>query len=353
MITHGVVVVVRRWLLVLIVVLLPLCYGGIVSISGQKLDDVYKQLKHLNKPSLKSIKSPDGDIIDCVHISHQPAFDHPLLKNHTIQMRPSYHPEGLFEENKESIPKSNEGISKSITQLWHLNGRCPEETIPIRRTKKKEILSASSIKSFGKKQHGTIPKPAMSTQPESINLSGHEHAGVSVQGDKYYGTKATVNVWKPIIQQSKEFSLSQLWVVAGSYPSDLNTVEAGWQDTTKGAWWLQFGNEVVGYWPTSLFSYLVDSASVIQWGGEVLNFASGGQHTTTQMGSGRFPKEGFGKASYIKNIQIVDGSNNLRAPIGVSTFAEQSNCYNVQMGINSDWGNYVYYGGPGRNPSCP
>ncbi|CAL5380719.1 unnamed protein product [Camellia sinensis] len=85
MITHSVVVVVRRWLLVLIVVLLPLCYGDIVSISGQKLDDVDKQLKHLNKPALKSIKSPDGDIIDCVHISHQPAFDHPLLKNHTIQ----------------------------------------------------------------------------------------------------------------------------------------------------------------------------------------------------------------------------------------------------------------------------
>ncbi|CAL5380741.1 unnamed protein product [Camellia sinensis] len=81
MITHGVVVVVQRWLLVLTL----LCYGGIVSISGNKLDDVYKQLKQLNKPALKSIKSPDGDIIDCVHISHQPAFDHPLLKNHTIQ----------------------------------------------------------------------------------------------------------------------------------------------------------------------------------------------------------------------------------------------------------------------------
>jgi hypothetical protein len=34
---------------------------------------------------LQTLQSPDGDIIDCVHISHQPAFDHPLLKNHTIQ----------------------------------------------------------------------------------------------------------------------------------------------------------------------------------------------------------------------------------------------------------------------------
>ncbi|KAL7234030.1 hypothetical protein ACSBR1_017599 [Camellia fascicularis] len=227
MITHGVVVVVQQWLLVLIVLLLPLCYGGIVSISSQKLDDVHKQLKHLNKPPLKSTMSPDGDIIDCVRICHQPGFDHSLLKNHTIQMSPSYYPEGLFEENKESIPKSNEGISKSITQVWHLNGRCPEGTIPIRRTKKKEILKASSIKSFAKKQHRTIPEPTMYTQPAPLNLSAHEHAIVTVQGDKYYGAKATMNVWKPIVQQPNEFSLSQLWVVAGSYPSDLNTVEAG------------------------------------------------------------------------------------------------------------------------------
>ena len=32
------------------------------------------------------IQSPDGDIIDCVDIYKQPAFDHPLLKNHTIQV---------------------------------------------------------------------------------------------------------------------------------------------------------------------------------------------------------------------------------------------------------------------------
>jgi hypothetical protein len=28
----------------------------------------------------------DGDFIDCVDINQQPAFDHPLLKNHTIQV---------------------------------------------------------------------------------------------------------------------------------------------------------------------------------------------------------------------------------------------------------------------------
>ena len=32
------------------------------------------------------MQSKDGDIIDCVDIYKQPAFDHPVLKNHTIQV---------------------------------------------------------------------------------------------------------------------------------------------------------------------------------------------------------------------------------------------------------------------------
>ncbi|KAE9584961.1 hypothetical protein Lal_00018302 [Lupinus albus] len=50
--------------------------------SNQKLDEVQNLLKSLNKPAVKSIKSPDGDIIDCVNILQQPTFDHPALKNH-------------------------------------------------------------------------------------------------------------------------------------------------------------------------------------------------------------------------------------------------------------------------------
>ena len=118
---------------------------------------------------------------------------------------------------------------------------------------------------------------------------------------------------------------------------------------------MQFGNsnQVIGYWPAYLFSNLADGATLVEWGGEVVNSASDGQHTTTQMGSGHFPGEGFSKASYFRNLQVVDGSNQLRVPKDVKTFTEQSNCYNVQTGKNGQWGTYFYYGGPGRNPKCP
>jgi hypothetical protein len=56
-----------------------------------------------------------------------------------------------------------------------------------------------------------------------------QHAIAYVEGDKYYGAKATINVWEPKIQQPNEFSLSQLWILGGSFGEDLNSIEAGWQ----------------------------------------------------------------------------------------------------------------------------
>ncbi|XP_037496896.1 uncharacterized protein LOC105650315 isoform X2 [Jatropha curcas] len=374
----------------LVFLLIPLIHAGRRSRLSRKKLEVRNHLKRLNKPPLKSIK-----------------------------MRPNFYPKGLFNESKVSFDEDVRN-SKPIVQLWHLNGRCPEGTIPIRRTKKDDISRATSVKNFGRKKHLTFPQPR-SAEPHLISQSGHQHAIVYVQGDKYYGAKATINVWKPKIQQANEFSLSQIWILGGSFDQDLNSIEAGWQvspdlygdnrtrlftywtsdayqatgcynllcsgfvqinnqiamgasiypvsgyggsqydisllvwkDPKEGNWWIQFGNDyVLGYWPASLFSYLADSATMIEWGGEIVNSASDGQHTTTQMGSGHFPQEGFGKSCYFRNIQIVDGSNNLRDPKDIDTFTEQSNCYDAQNGNDGDWGNYFFYGGPGRNPNCP
>ncbi|XP_047315032.1 uncharacterized protein LOC124918989 isoform X2 [Impatiens glandulifera] len=408
------------WFLLLL--LLLLLHQPVPSFSKNHRH-LRKQMRHFNKPAIKSIKSPDGDIIDCIRISHQPAFDHPLFQNHTIQMRPSYNPEGLlFDTNKlSSIGRKSRPM---MSQLWHTKGKkCPQGTIPVRRTKVDDVLRAGSVKHYGKKKnnkHSTVFVP-QSSEPDLITQSGHQHAIAYVEGDKYYGAKATINVWEPQIQETNEFSLSQIWILGGSFASDLNSIEAGWQvspdlygdnntrlftywtsdayqatgcynllcsgfiqvnneiamgasispissyhgsqydisiliwkDPKEGDWWMQFGDGyVLGYWPAFLFSYLSDSASMVEWGGEVVNTAEDGQHTTTHMGSGHFPNEGFKKASYFRNIQIVDGSNNLRPPKEIGTFMEQSNCYNVQLGRNDDWGNYFYYGGPGRNPNCP
>jgi hypothetical protein len=46
----------------------------------QKLRRVEAYLSKINKPSIKTIHSPDGDVIECVPSHLQPAFDHPQLQ---------------------------------------------------------------------------------------------------------------------------------------------------------------------------------------------------------------------------------------------------------------------------------
>ncbi|KAJ0724127.1 hypothetical protein HanPI659440_Chr12g0444371 [Helianthus annuus] len=51
--------------------------------AGEKLNDmemINAHLRKINKPFVKSFKSPDGDAIDCVFFHLQPAFDIPELR---------------------------------------------------------------------------------------------------------------------------------------------------------------------------------------------------------------------------------------------------------------------------------
>ncbi|OAY83963.1 hypothetical protein ACMD2_04609 [Ananas comosus] len=77
----------------LLLLLLCIIFGnGVVvngkgkSVSIEREREIEQKLKQLNRPAMKTIQSEDGDIIDCVDIHKQPAFDHPLLRNHTIQV---------------------------------------------------------------------------------------------------------------------------------------------------------------------------------------------------------------------------------------------------------------------------
>ncbi|XWS37515.1 hypothetical protein CRYUN_Cryun19dG0049500 [Craigia yunnanensis] len=169
----------------------------------QNLRRINAYLKKINKPA-----SPDGDVIDCVLSQLQPAFDHPELRGQKpldLPARPKGH-------------NSTEVVSESF-QLWTDSGESfPEGTAPIRRTTERDILRASSVRRYGRRH----------VRRDSTG-SGQEHAVVFVNGDQYYGAKASINVWAPRVTNDYEFSLSQIWVISGSFGNDLNTIEAGWQ----------------------------------------------------------------------------------------------------------------------------
>ncbi|KAL6980072.1 hypothetical protein U1Q18_021722, partial [Sarracenia purpurea var. burkii] len=91
--------------------------------------------------------SEDGDIIDCIDIYKQPAFDHPSLRNHTIQMRPSLN---ITKERTSLKTAKGKEVGESssmrvvLSQQWQRKGRCPKGTIPVRRIRKDTLLSANS-----------------------------------------------------------------------------------------------------------------------------------------------------------------------------------------------------------------
>ncbi|RZC77126.1 hypothetical protein C5167_001271 [Papaver somniferum] len=60
--------------------------GGTEAISEEQDWKIDGKLKIMNKPPVISVKMKDGDMIDCVDIHKQPAFDNPLLKDRKIQV---------------------------------------------------------------------------------------------------------------------------------------------------------------------------------------------------------------------------------------------------------------------------
>ncbi|KAL5995286.1 hypothetical protein ACLOJK_025344 [Asimina triloba] len=130
-------VAIMNILLVIVIVIDGVAAAGRVNLVNAKMRRVVRPSK---KPAgvVKTIQSEDGDIIDCVDIYKQPAFDHPALKNHTIQMRPS---DDIEEMTRASKPSSSLGLS---TQPRPMKGRCPQGTIPILRTRKNHMLTDNS-----------------------------------------------------------------------------------------------------------------------------------------------------------------------------------------------------------------
>ncbi|XP_056162508.1 uncharacterized protein LOC130136274 [Syzygium oleosum] len=80
-------------------------------------------------------------------------------------------------------------------------------------------------------------------------------------------------------------------------------------------------------WDTSPEKYsLLKMKELLKYfgGGEMINTQPDGHHTATQMGSGHFPFEGFGKASFYRNLKFIDASFNERNGENVVKYVTQA-----------------------------
>ncbi|KAL5074616.1 hypothetical protein RYX36_013600 [Vicia faba] len=378
--------------------------------------EIEAKLKLLNKPAVKTIKSEDGDIIDCVDIYKQPAFDHPALKNHRIQMVPSFVPES---ENSSTVGVFN--TSSDIFQTWQKSGSCPEGTIPIRRVRKEDLLRAGSLDRFGRKPPEIFDN-STSTMSGIVEVTNRSDAYLVAVGYNFIGGQANINVWNPRVEKPEDFTTAQLWLKAANGDNNFESIEAGWivnptlygdhstrlfvhwtRDTYNttgcfdllcsgfvhtnknivlggtlgpisspggqqyelnfaiysdyhGKWWLKVKNNIpVGYWPTEIVSNLEHSASLVQWGGQVFSYAvkTDPPHTGTQMGSGGAAGGRFGHACFMSAVRIIDYSLKVKYPQIVAVHASEPDCYNTLNDVQYGKDPVFYFGGEGRNPHCP
>ncbi|KAM0849268.1 hypothetical protein ACQ4PT_053834 [Festuca glaucescens] len=307
-----------------------------------------------------------GDIFDCIDVNLQPAFNHPFLKDHKIQMEPSSFPVGM---DVKSVSPHN--VSQAQPPLV----ACPRGTIPMLRN---HISPRTIIEVNGEDK-----------QQEAVGIQyGH---------DDIYGTRAIINVYEPKVKNgSKDYTTTSIDIY--SKPGLAEAIGVGYsvsprlsgdsfarfhvawdhgelnkpcydhtcpgfvqvshnfglggrlrQDPRTKNWWVIYGEEntPVGYWPNSLFNYIRDNGDTAFWGGHV----SGPTASTDspQIGSGHFASEGYGKAAFIKNIQLVDKNNKLFNPGNNKAVpgSTRSSKFTVDGYGVDKYGLHTYYGGPG------
>ncbi|KAF9592274.1 hypothetical protein IFM89_013500 [Coptis chinensis] len=372
--------------------------------------ELERQLKRLNKPYVKTIKTEVDDIYDCIDIRKQPSLDHPLLQNHEIQasgfvaiMHPTTCPKRMYSKTG-MVDKHN------VAQKDLITVDCPEGTVPIRRIERQDLIRARSFT----ESYGTY-QPSQSTP-----LSPGEHVAILrsktmkvVHGIAGYlslhnlsqwvkpGQSSSAHMWIESRLGNNVSSLQTGWMVSPQFYGDTKTrlfvfskfnnnkgcfnllcsnfvqinsrnpVDIVFNKTSeidkepfvipirifhdKGThnWWLQVNDDVnVGYWPSGTFPDMNNGASYVAWGG----LAQGLTYVPSPpLGNGNLPDPDSPDATetaYIRLLQIFDLSDWLNiSENDVEEYVDNYDCYDVKyMKYQGEAkGHVMYYGGHGGN----
>ncbi|XP_016508963.2 protein neprosin-like [Nicotiana tabacum] len=181
----------------LLVLYFLLSYNGVQGEKKlSKLEDseLEKQLKLLNKPAVKTIKKKYGDTYDCINFYKQPAFDHPLLKNHDIHPKIKLTLASTLQNSDMSAAHEDNESSG----IWLKERGYPFET----------------------SNNSSEPKRS------SISSQGYKLAIVQIPNDpnnKFAGAGMSASLWNPHIE-SQQHTACRLKIQKGS-----DSLQAGWR----------------------------------------------------------------------------------------------------------------------------
>ncbi|KAI6681540.1 hypothetical protein NL676_035421 [Syzygium grande] len=157
------------------------------------------------------------------------------------------------------------------------------------------------------------------------------------------------------VQTDKIFLLGSAIQPVSTYDGQQHDIKVEIKkDMYTGSWVLCISDMEVGFWPQDLFTHLRGPADAIDWGGETGKKVPDGRPTSTQMGSGHFPSEGYGKASYFRNLKFLDDEFNERDPENLNTHVTRPECYDLVLNEDplTTYGVNFFYGGPGISAQC-
>ncbi|CAO2827255.1 unnamed protein product [Amaranthus hypochondriacus] len=361
------------WLFILIV----------FKVRGAKLSrkenlELEKQLKLLNKPSIKTIKTKYGDTYDCVDFYKQPAFDHPLLKNHNFhpEMRPSVVPKWRTNDDTFSTQIRE---AKSL-KLKH--GGCPKGTVPIRRVTKDYLIQirqmskrfGSRHKSNGFEQQG-IYYSVVQSKSNTVRYKGVGGAlsvyNVTVGSTQYSASEFTLLNGPDVIQfglmtrRSHCYHLLCPGFVSLRQDIPIDAIVEpvskiggptyefkmfAFQDPINGNWWLEVEKLgiVIGFWPRAIFSGLKGSAYYIAVGGEAYSLH---YKPLPLMGNGHYPyctNTNISLSAFCQGFVVVNTNSDIVNPEDTEIFSTSEDYATFDLGVTPWWGRVICFGGPER-----
>ncbi|KAG5554159.1 hypothetical protein RHGRI_011885 [Rhododendron griersonianum] len=345
------------------------------------------QLKLLNKPAVKTIHTEYGDIIDCVDFYKQPAFDHPLLKNHTF-----HYGVGSLHTFDHPRDQDSSNFTKPVS-IGLKGGGCPIGTVPIRRITKEDLirerLSSRTMSSddntpgahyaVARTRSGSNKFLGAGAQEISLHnphASGSQYSAAKIKiqngpdsievgwrvDPSLYGDSQTRLFIRLDAGQSHCFNTRcpGFIIVRSDIPLDwaFHRISQPFgdiffitayivKDKVNGNRWLLFEEEhiAVGFWPKRIFTGLGDLANSVEWGGEV--FSPPGT-PKPPMGAGHFAIGSRRVDSFFGPIAVLNEYGQTVDPDNVEEFADNKKLYNVRnKGIEKDFGRVILYGGRG------
>ncbi|KAJ8438023.1 hypothetical protein Cgig2_030004 [Carnegiea gigantea] len=333
------------------------------------------------------VQKEDGSTIDCIDIYKQPAFDHPLLKNRKLQIKPSSLLQEKMAMSSLELKKEDEIILSNLKSKSKFP-ICPSGTVPIRRTQQEDLIRAN----LAFRRNPPMPSALASVFTPT---QGIHHAGISTpEGttDQYLGARLVLTVHNLTMMIPEQISTASARVGTG-VDAPFTSIEFGWtadgfqktgcfnmlcpgfvqvsqygilgeeitdfteygkelkylyfaiaKDPKTLDWWLiqsvpQEANLWVGYWPKELFPNSFEFASNVQIGGRVFNPSL--EPAKTPMGSGHFVPGDFLRTASA-DFRLVNASFGFMSEPKMVVLTDMPDSYQAQY---LD-GNNVIFGGP-------